>query len=44
MSSPDLTGRSSNPSGIDETFVGAQIEVWWLLDRPVEPGDDNCGI
>ena len=22
----------------------AQIAVRWLLDRPVKPGDDNCGI
>jgi hypothetical protein len=22
----------------------AQIDVRWLLDRPVKPGEDNCGM
>ena len=36
------SGASSNPRVIGETPCRAQNAVWWLLDRPVEPGDDSA--
>ncbi len=38
------SGASSNPCAIGGTHASPRLQVWWLLDRPVEPGDDNNGI
>jgi hypothetical protein len=41
---PRESGASSNPCAIGGTHAAPKIAVWWLLDRPVKPGDDNNGI
>jgi hypothetical protein len=39
MSSPGLTGQSSNPNALDAAETLPKVQ--WLLDRLVKPGDDS---
>src|SRR5580700_4918557 len=38
---PRESGASSNPRAIGGTHAAPEVPPPWLLDRPVEPGDDD---